>query len=74
MTVRTNQTTTLRITRIIGTNSAGKDSYGYLNFSGGNPEVADEDLLDIGTKLSNLQALPVKNIGRLDSCNLAEQH
>ena len=74
MTVRTNQTTTLRITRIIGTNSAGKDSYGYLNFSGVNPEVADEDLLDVGTKLSNLQALPVKNIGRLDSCNLVEQH
>ena len=74
MTVRTNQTTTLRITRIIGTNSAGKDSYGYLNFSGVNPEVSDEDLLDAGTKLSNLQALPVKDIGRLDSCHLAEQH
>ncbi len=74
MTVRTKQTTTLKITRIIGTNSAGKDSYGYLNFSGINPEVTDEDLLDIGTKLSNLQALPVKDIGRLDSCNLVEQH
>ena len=74
MTVRTEQSTTLKITRIIGTNSAGKDSYGYLNFSGVNPEVTDEDLLDVGTKLAGLQALPVKDIGRLDSCHLAEQH
>ena len=72
--MRSKATTTLKITRIIGSDSTGKDSVGYLNFSGINPDLTDDDLLDIGTKLGNLQALPVKNIGRLDSCLLVQVH
>jgi hypothetical protein len=74
MKMRYKPATTLKITRIIGSDSTGKDSVGYLNLSGINPDLADDDLLDIGKKLGNLQAYPVKNIGRLDSCLLVEQH
>ena len=73
-TIRTKQTTTLKITRVLGSDSTGKDTFGYLNFTHVNPEIADDDLLEIGTKLGNLQSLPVENIGRLDNCLLAQEH
>ena len=50
------------------------DTYGYLNLSGVNPELSDDDLLSIGKKLGNLQAFPVASIGRTDSCLLAQEH
>ncbi|WP_143005292.1 DUF1659 domain-containing protein [Selenomonas ruminantium] len=37
------------------------------------PEIADDDLLSIGKKLSNLQSFPVDGIGRVDSCLLAQE-
>jgi hypothetical protein len=39
-----------------------------------NPEIADDDLLEIGTMLAKLQALPVASIGRTDACLLAQEH
>ena len=72
--MRHEQKTTLKITRIVGTTSSGKDSYSYLNLPHVNPEIADDDLLEIGTQLGNLQAFPVENIGRVDSCLLAQEH
>jgi hypothetical protein len=74
MAVRAKEATTLKITRVLGTTSTGKDTFGYLNFTHVNPEVADDDLLEIGTQLGNLQAFPVENIGRVDSCLLAQEH
>ena len=74
MAVRSNQTTTLKITRITGSDETGKDTVGYLNFSSVNPEIADDDLLSIGKKLGNLQSFPTKSIGRMDSCHLAQEH
>ena len=74
MAVRAKEATTLKITRVLGTTSTGKDTFGYLNFSHVNPEIADDDLLEIGTKMGNLQSLPVENIGRLDNCLLAQEH
>ena len=52
-TIRSKQTTTLKITRVKGTSSTGKDTHDYVNLSV-NPELADGDVLSIGTKLSNL--------------------
>ena len=74
MAVRAKEATTLKITRVLGTTSTGKDTFGYLNFTHVNPEVADDDLLEIGTQLGNLQAFPVASIGRTDSCLLAQEH
>ena len=72
--IRHEQKTTLKITRIVGTTSNGKDSYSYLNLPHVNPEIADDDLLEIGTMLAKLQALPVASIGRTDACLLAQEH
>ena len=72
--VRANQATTLKITRITGSDETGKDTVGYLNFSSVNPEIADDDLLAVGKKISNLRAYTVKSVGRLDSCTLAQEH
>jgi len=74
MAVRANQSTTLKISRIIGSDETGKDTVGYLNFSNVNPEVADDDLLSVGRKIGNLQAFTLKSVGRLDSCTLAQEH
>ena len=73
MTVRTKQTTTLKITRVTGTSSTGKETHDFVNLSV-NPELADEDVLSIGSKLSNLQKYPVDGIGRIDASTLAEEH
>ncbi|MCR5757754.1 MAG: DUF1659 domain-containing protein [Selenomonas sp.] len=72
--MRSKKATTLKITRILGSDSTGKDTFGYLNFAHVNPEIADDDLMSIGTKLGNLQSLPVDAIGRVDSCQLMQEH
>ena len=71
--MRTNQKTTLKITRITATSSTGKDTHDYVNLSV-NPELEDGDVLSIGQKLSNLQKYPVDGIGRIDASSLAEEH
>ena len=72
-TIRSKQTTTLKITRVKGTSSTGKDTHDYVNLSV-NPDLADGDVLSIGQKLSNLQKYPVDGIGRIDASSLAEEH
>ena len=67
-TIRSKQTTTLKITRV-----TGKETHDYVNLSV-NPELADGDVLSIGTKLSNLQQYPVDGISRIDASSLAEEH
>lgn len=73
MAVRANQKTTLKITRVTSTSSTGKETHDFINLSV-NPELADDDLLSIGDKLSYLQKFPVDSIGRIDSSTLAEEH
>ena len=73
MTVRTQQTTTLKITRVKGTSSTGKETHDYVNLSV-NPKLEDEDMLSIGHKLSSLQSLPVDSFSRIDASSLAEEH
>ena len=72
-TIRSKQTTTLKITRVKGMSDTGKDTHDYVNLSV-NPELADGDVLSIGTKLSNLQQYPVDGISRIDASSLAEEH
>ena len=69
--MRNDKESTLKITRVTSTDAAGKETHGYVNLRV-NPEVSDDDLLAVGTKLANLQAYPVSAIGRVDSCNLSE--
>ena len=71
MATRMNPTTTLKITRVTSTNTNGKDQLDYVNLTV-NPELSDDDLLSIGGKLSELQAFPVRSIGRIDASSLAE--
>ena len=71
MATRMNPTTTLKITRVTSTNTNGKDQFDYVNLTV-NPELSDDDLLSIGGKLSDLQAFPVRSIGRIDASALAE--
>ena len=73
MAVRAKEATTLKITRVKGTSSTGKETHDYVNLSV-NPELADGDVLSIGTKLSNLQQYPVDGISRIDASSLAEEH
>ena len=73
MTQRTNATTRLQVKVITGTNSQGKDTIATRFFTM-NPELADEDILSIGRKLSRLQNLPVQGICRQDTAGLAEVH
>ena len=72
--MRHTKKTTLQITRITGSDETGKDRHSYLNLAHVNPEIADDDLLEIGTMLAKLQALPVASIGRTDACLLAQEH
>ena len=72
-TIRSKQTTTLKITHVNGTSSTGKDTHDYVNLSV-NPELEDGDVLSIGQKLSRLQRLPVIGVSRIDACSLAEEH
>ena len=72
-TIRSKQTTTLKITRVKGTSSTGKEPHDYVNLSV-NPELEDGDILSIGRKLSNLQKSPTDGIGRIDASSLAEEH
>ncbi len=74
MAVRANQSTTLKITRILGSDETGRDTLGYLNFTNVNPEIADDDLLAVGRKIGNIQSFPLKSIGRQDACTLAQEH
>ena len=73
MTQRTNATTRLQVKVITGTNSQGKDTIATRSFTM-NPELADEDILSIGRKLSRLQNLPVQGVYRQDTAGLAEVH
>lgn len=72
MAKRMNQTTTLKITRITSTTNSGKENHDFINLSV-NPKLEDDDLLAVGTKLASLQALPISDIGRIDSCALGEE-
>ncbi len=71
MVTRLNPKTTLKITRVTSTSATGKETHDYVNLNV-NPNLADEDLLSIGDKLSVLQKFPVASIGRIDSSALAE--
>ena len=73
MTQRTNPATKLQVKVITGTNSQGKDTIATRSFTM-NPELADEDILSIGRKLSRLQNLPVQGVCRQDTAGLAEVH
>lgn len=64
--MRTNQKTTLKITRITGTSSTGKETHDFVNLAV-NPELTDKDMLSIGDKLTFLQKFPIDSIGRIDS-------
>lgn len=64
--MRTNQKSTLKITRTTATTSTGKETHDFINLSV-NPELTDKDMLSIGDKLCFLQKFPIDNIGRIDS-------
>ncbi len=64
--MRTNQKTTLKITRVKATNSTGKEIHDFVNLAV-NPELTDKDMLSIGDKLSFLQKFPIASVGRIDS-------
>ena len=64
--MRTNQKTTLKITRVTGTSSTGKETHDFVNLAV-NPELTDKDMLSIGDKLTFLQKFPIDSIGRIDS-------
>ena len=73
MTKRNNAATKLQLKIITGTNNQGKDAITTRSFSV-NPELTDEDVLSIGTKLASLQSLPVQDICRQDNAALVEVH
>jgi len=64
--MRTNQKTTLKITRVTATSSTGKETHDFVNLAV-NPELTDKDMLSIGDKLTFLQKFPIDSIGRIDS-------
>lgn len=73
MTQRTNAVSKLQLKVITGSDSTGKDTVVTRTFSV-NPDLSDEAVLDMGTKLGNLQSLPLQGIARQDNAGLAEVH
>ena len=73
MTQRTNAATKMQIKVITSSDSTGKDTVVTRSFTV-NPQLADEDVLALGTKLATLQSLPLKGICRQDNAGLAEVH
>ncbi len=73
MTQRNNATTKLQVKVITGSDSTGKDTFATRTYAV-NPELTDEAILALGTKLGNLQSLPVETISRQDCAALAEVH
>lgn len=70
---RNNAATKLQLKVVTGSDSTGKDTFATRSYTV-NPELTDEAVLSIGTKLGNLQSLPVENIARQDNAALAEVH
>ena len=73
MTQRSHAATKLQVKLITGTDSTGKDTVVTRSIAV-NPELTDEAVLSIGTKLGNLQSLPVDTICRQDSAAIVEIH
>lgn len=73
MTQRNNAVTKLQLKVVLGSDSNGKDTFATRSYTV-NPELTDEAVLAIGTKLGTLQSLPVEAVTRQDHADLAEVH
>ena len=57
-TIRSKQTTTLKITRVKGTSSTGKETHDYVNLSV-NPELADGECFPLGASSAICSSTPL---------------
>lgn len=64
------QKTQLVLHVITGTGSSGKAITKARTFSAVNPAISDDDMLDIGAALGNLQSHALSTIQRIDKANL----
>lgn len=55
-----------------GISSTGQNTYTQRTFSNINPELTDDDVLDIGTKLAGLQSHDLGSVYREDSAQIVE--
>ncbi|BAL81974.1 hypothetical protein SELR_02660 [Selenomonas ruminantium subsp. lactilytica TAM6421] len=71
MATRMNPVTKLQIKVVIGTDPKGKDQLACRSYTVSS-DLADADVLSIGSKLAALQNYPVHAICRQDDATLAE--
>ena len=71
MATRMNPVTKLQIKVVTGTDAEGKETLASRTYTV-NPDLADADVLSIGSKLAALQDYPVRAICRQDNAALAE--
>lgn len=71
MATRKDATTKLAV-QVILSRDGEKEKYGQRVFMHINPELSDEDVLSIGTKLGALQSYEVKTVNRTDAAGLGE--
>ena len=66
------QATKLVLKVITGTATSGKAITSNHSYAMVNPSVTDDDMLDVGVKLADLQQHDVLSITRIDTANLVE--
>lgn len=72
MAVKTNTETKLIIKVQTGTTTEGKATYIQRNFENVNPSLSEDNALDIGKKLAELQKYPLGSVQRQDLVEIAE--
>ena len=66
------KSTTIRMRVFTGAAADGRETYANRSITSINPELSDEDAMDIGTATAALLADPLHNVIREDTAELAE--
>ena len=73
MAVRNNATTKLILKLVNGVDAAGKEKIVQRSFPHFSDKLTDDQVLDLGTKLGNLQTAVVRMVGREDQAGITAE-
>ena len=72
MTIKSNETSSIKL-KVVTDMDRGKESYSTVTFSGISAAVSDDNFMELADALASLQSFPVKNVSRINSCNLVTE-
>ena len=72
MTIKSNETSSIKL-KVVTDMDMGKESYSTVTFSGISAAVSDDNFMKLADALASLQSFPVKNVSRINSCNLVTE-